>query len=313
MDVIIRHGVGREQTVDPSTFLYMLEHGHVGADTPVCIPPLTGQEFRPVHDLPGLEQVVRGLAHRQHRPDARWRHKLASLGRRYPLVTYSLLATNVFLFLLMTLAGGSTQADILMAFGAQFHEFILAGQVWRLVMACFLHIGLWHLVVNSYGLLILGPWMEEVFGRRRTWILYIVSGIVGFTASAFLSRSFSAGASGCLFGLMGAGLAFGYRERDRLTGRARQMFGSLLPWVLINIFLGGFLRVDNYAHLGGLVAGAVLAWFFAHQWASAHQPRWKQTLLSTIAILLVLLTLVSFGFAAHSVVTFLRLRTLLGG
>jgi membrane associated rhomboid family serine protease len=155
--------------------------------------------------------------------------------------------------------------------------------------------------------------MEEIFGRRRTWILYLTSGIVGFAASAFLSRSLSAGASGCLFGLMGAGIAFGYRERDRLTGEARRMFGSLLPWVLVNLFLGRVLPVDNYAHAGGLLTGAVLGWFFARRWFSAHQPRWKGIVLSSVAGLLLLLTLVTFVFAAHSALTWLRLRPVLGG
>jgi rhomboid protease GluP len=122
----------------------------------------------------------------------------------------------------------------------------MQGEVWRLLMACFLHIGVWHLAVNSYGLFILGPWMEEIFGRRRTWILYLVSGIMGFAASAFLSRSLSAGASGCLFGLMGAGLAFGYRERERLTGEAKRMFGSLVPWVLVNGNFAQSCTLTNY-------------------------------------------------------------------
>jgi rhomboid protease GluP len=203
----------------------------------------------------------------------------------------------------MTLAGGSSNPLVLIRFGAQEYNLVMEGQVWRLLMACFLHIGLWHLAVNSYGLYILGPWMEEIFGRPRTWILYIISGIVGFAASAFLSRSFSAGASGCLFGLMGAGIAFGYRERDRLTGRARQMFSSLVPWALINIFLGSYLRADNYAHIGGLLTGAVLSWFMAHRWVEVHQPLWKKRVVSGIALLLLLLTLVAFGCAAHSVVT----------
>jgi rhomboid protease GluP len=301
MDLIIRHGVGREQTVDPSTLLYMLEHGHLGPDTLLCVPPLTGQEFRPVRELPDLERTLRRLARRQRSREARWRQRIKLLVERYPVVTYALLATNALVFLLLTWAGGSTDPAVLIRFGAQERELVLQGQVWRLLMACFLHLGLWHLALNSYGLYLLGPWMEEVFGRRRTWILYLTSGVVGFAASACFSRSLSAGASGCIFGLLGAGLAFGYRERDRLTGRARQMFGSLLPWALINLLLGRFLNADNYAHLGGLLTGIVLGWSFAHRWASAHQPRWKQVLLSLAAGVLVFLTLLTFGWAARSV------------
>lgn len=303
MDLIIRHGTGREQTVDPSTLLYMLEHGHVGPDTLVCVPPLTGREFRPVRELPDLERTLRRLARRQQSREARWRQKLKQLWERQPVVTYALLATNLLIFLLMTLAGGSTDPAVLIRFGAQERDLVLQGEFWRLLMACFLHIGLWHLALNSYGLYLLGPWMEEVFGRRRTWILYLTSGMVGFAASAFLSRSLSAGASGCIFGLLGAGIAFGYRERDRLTGRARQMFGSLLPWALINLLLGRFLNADNYAHLGGLLTGIVLGGCFAHRWASVHQPRWKQIFLSLAAGLWVLLTLLAFGWAARSVLS----------
>lgn len=303
MEIIIRHGMGREQTVNPTTFLYMLEHGHVGADTPVCVPPLTGEEFRPVRELPNLEKVLQRWARQQRSREARWRQKLKFLGERYPVVTYALLAANTLIFLLMTLAGGSTDTTVLIGFGAQEHRLVLEGQVWRLLTACFVHIGLWHWAVNSYALYILGPWMEEIFGRRRTWILYLASGIVGFAASAFFSRSLSAGASGCIFGLLGAGIAFGYRERDRLAGRARQTFGSLLPWVLLNLFLGRLLNADNFAHLGGLLTGAILGWFFAHRWAAVHQPRWKGIVLSWAASLLVFLTLVAFGLAASSALT----------
>ncbi len=97
MDLIIRHGAGREQTVDPSTFLYMLKHGHLGPDTPVCIPPLTGKEFRPIRDLPDLERTLQRLVRRQQSGEARWRRKLKLLGERYPVVTYALLAANLFL------------------------------------------------------------------------------------------------------------------------------------------------------------------------------------------------------------------------
>ena len=145
---------------------------------------MTGTEFHPVKDIPDLEGTLQGLSRKQKGRDSRWRQRAAFLWDRYPVMSYVLLATNAFIFLLMTLAGGSTQIGVLVGFGAQEQGLIMQGQVWRLIMACFLHIGILHILFNSYALYILGPWMEEIFGRRRAWIIYIVSGIAGFAASA---------------------------------------------------------------------------------------------------------------------------------
>ncbi len=124
---------------------------------------------------------------------------------RKPVVTYALLAVNVFIFLLMTLLGGSQQISILVAFGAKVNSLILAGQWWRLVTPpMFLHIGFEHLILNMVTLYFIGSQLELILGHGRFLLVYFISGIMGNIASfAFNPNALSAGASTALFGLFG--------------------------------------------------------------------------------------------------------------
>ena len=120
--------------------------------------------------------------------------------RRYwPVVTLVILGINVVVFLIMTFAGGSTQTEVLLDFGASFNPYFRRGEYWRLVMPMFLHIGWLHLIVNSYALFILGPILERVYGYGRFALLYVAAGIGSSALSMSLSRNIAAGASGAIF------------------------------------------------------------------------------------------------------------------
>lgn len=174
-----------------------------------------------------------------------------------PYLTYTLIAINLVVFALMTLAGGSTQTSVLILFGAKVNSLILAGEFWRLFTSMFLHIGLLHLTFNLYALWALGPIMEDLFGRLRYITIYVISGIMGSIASFLCTDAISAGASGAIFGILGA-LVIYSRRKPFLW---KSGFGkSLAVIIVINLSLGFFQPgIDVYAHIGGLISGMFLA------------------------------------------------------
>jgi rhomboid protease GluP len=181
-----------------------------------------------------------------------------------PRATYALLAINILVFLAMTLAGGSTNTIVLVLFGAKVNQLIVAGQVWRLLTSIFLHIGLMHLLFNSYALFLLGIEVERLYGTPRFLAIYLLAGLWGSLASFAFSPHISAGASGAIFGLLGTLVAFFLRHREMFGEFGRQRLMSLLGVAGLNLFFGFTVPgIDNFAHLGGLISGALLGWSLA--------------------------------------------------
>lgn len=171
-----------------------------------------------------------------------------------PVVTYILIAINVILFALMYLIGkGSTHIPTLLAFGANYKPLVLAGQTWRLLTCAFLHIGILHLLVNMYALYVIGPQLESFFGKTKYLLIYLFSALCGSLLSITFSSNVSAGASGAIFGLLGALLYFGYHYRVYL---GNVMKSQIIPIIILNLLVGFTLQgIDNAAHIGGFVAG----------------------------------------------------------
>jgi rhomboid protease GluP len=180
------------------------------------------------------------------------------------VVTWIMLAGIVLVFLLETLAGGSTNTQVLVRLGAKVTPLIVQGEYWRLFTSTFLHIGLVHLAFNGYALLLLGTELERLFAWPRFLAIYLLSGLFGSLASYALSDTISAGASGAIFGLIGALAAFFALHRDRLGAWGRARLGNTVFLIAINLFLG-FTQpgIDNLGHLGGLLAGLGLGWALA--------------------------------------------------
>jgi len=182
--------------------------------------------------------------------------------KRYiPVFTLVILGINVVVFLLMTFAGGSTNPEVLLDFGASFSPYFRRGEYWRLVMPMFLHIGWLHLIVNSYALFILGPILERVYGYGRFALLYVAAGMGSSALSMSLSRNIAAGASGAIFGIAGAMLVAGYLHRELIPPRWGRVLGrGILPFIVLNLILGFWIKgIDYWGHLGGLLTGMVLA------------------------------------------------------
>ncbi|OLN23526.1 hypothetical protein BTO30_05170 [Domibacillus antri] len=170
-----------------------------------------------------------------------------------PFFTYIFTAVNIILFIMMTLAGGSTNTAVLIEFGAKFNPLILEGEWWRFITPMFLHIGLLHLIMNSLALYYLGTAVEQIYGRLRFLWIYLFSGLTGSLLSFLLTPNLSAGASGAIFGLFGALLYFGV-TKPKLFFRTMGM--NVLVVIGINLLFGFSVPgIDNAGHIGGLIGG----------------------------------------------------------
>ena len=202
------------------------------------------------------------------------RAPMLRLLRHAPFTAVLLAALGVG-FLAETVMGGSVDPRVLVALGANVAP--LDGQYWRLVASLFLHIGLLHLVVNAWALYQLGALFELWLGSLWLAVVFFVSGICGslasvvFTLGPAADHTVSAGASGAIFGILGALIAFLARRRDRLTSAAKSLLLQLLFWAGLNVFLGlTVAAIDNSAHMGGFAAGLVLGIFL--QPHPRHRP-----------------------------------------
>ena len=178
-----------------------------------------------------------------------------------PLVTLILILSNVVMAVAVTIDEQLLHhPSSLIDFGAKDRLLIESGD-WRLLTAAFLHEGALHLLVNLYALWILGTFCEPIYGRARYLLIYLAAAIGGSLASTAFTAEPSVGASGGLFGLLGAALVFGFRHRHDLpAAMGRRLRGSLVFWLLVNLALGWmFPFIDAWGHIGGLIGGSVAA------------------------------------------------------
>lgn len=188
-----------------------------------------------------------------------------------PRLTYVFLASIVAVFLLEEFTGGSTSSSNLIRWGANYAPLVDAGQYWRLFTANFLHIGMTHIFVNAYSLVILGQQVESLLGWRRFLVLYLLTGLCGSVFSYLFTHGLSAGASTALFGLFGALGAYYLRNRQMLGQAGQRMLTNLALTLVINIAIGlsPGSGIDNFGHLGGFIGGLILGWFFCPR----YEPR----------------------------------------
>lgn len=146
--------------------------------------------------------------------------------------------------------------------GMKVNAEVVAGDWWRLPSSMWVHLDFLHIGFNVYGLWVLGRFLEKFYGARRYFLIYMVSGLVGAACSFYFNDVDSGGASGALYGLVGALLVFGFRNRRVLPERVVRGFTTgMAPWVIFSIGIGFFDQIpfDNAAHLGGLFSGMLLA------------------------------------------------------
>lgn len=187
----------------------------------------------------------------------------------YAPISYSLMSVNFLLFLavfysdirhtpedLGILLRGPSPSTLL-AWGADAGAWVAQGQIWRLVSAIFLHAGIIHLLFNCYALIYIGPLLEELLGKERFLTFYLATGVAGFLLSNAWYSPFmpTVGASGAIFGLIGAAVVFSRRWGTWGSVLHQQ----LVHWAIYGFVYGLMLGANNAAHLGGALSGAGLA------------------------------------------------------
>ncbi len=177
--------------------------------------------------------------------------------------TIILAAMNVILFFYLTFQGMTEDGEFMLEHGAMYVPYMLEREeYYRLFTSMFMHFGFEHLINNMVMLLVIGWTLELELGRIRFLLIYFLSGFCGNICSAFWDIStqdfvVSAGASGAIFGIVGAMLYVALRNRGRIgdiSGR------GLVFMTVFSLYFGlTSAGVDNFAHIGGLVSGFVMA------------------------------------------------------
>ena len=185
-----------------------------------------------------------------------------------PFVTWALLSINIVVWLMVHRAGVDQNPEIYLDYGAMFGPFIAKGEVWRLFTAMFLHIGVAHIALNGLALLFIGRLVEQAFGHVRFLTIYLLAGLAGSVASFTLnSIAIGAGASGAIFGVLGALAAYFFAQRAVFGSFGQRNLTGVLFLAAINMaYSFDADGVDGWAHLGGFVAGFLLGVVLAPQY-----------------------------------------------
>ncbi|HEX8171351.1 MAG TPA: rhomboid family intramembrane serine protease [Thermoanaerobaculia bacterium] len=194
--------------------------------------------------------------------------------RRQTPATFYLLVAIAAGFVFEIVSGAWLDAEKLAEYGAIVPEYVFQHhQYWRLVSAMFLHgdgsIGgdLLHLAMNAFALFQLGTLYEMMFGTRRFLLIYFVTGIAASITSALHINGASVGASGAIFGILGAFVFSVLRSPLWRHERwARSVVFQCVGWIIVNIAIGQRIpQIDNAAHIGGLVTGLILGFVLPHR------------------------------------------------
>lgn len=180
-------------------------------------------------------------------------------------ITPIILVINIIIFGLMMIDGvhimEPSNEDIF-RWGANIRPATIDGDYWRLLTSCFIHIGIFHLLMNMYALIFVGALLEPYLGKFRFLSAYLLSGVVGSIASIYWhDLTLSAGASGAVFGMHGVFLAL-LTTNVIEKGARKSLFASIGIFVGYNLLYGLKGGIDNAAHIGGLVSGIIIGYAY---------------------------------------------------
>ena len=197
---------------------------------------------------------------------------------KMPYITYALIIINALLYFIPLLTGSY---DKIINDFCIYAPAIKSGELYRLFTGIFLHGNLLHLAFNCYALYILGMQLESFMGKVKYLIIYLFSGLMGALFSMiFNNYSASIGASGAIFGIMGAIVYFGYHYRVYLGNVIKS---QIIPVIVLNLAIG-FLSsgIDNFAHIGGLIGGLLITMGLGIKYKSSTSQKINGWVLSII-------------------------------
>jgi rhomboid protease GluP len=202
-------------------------------------------------------------------------------------ITPLLINLNIVLFILMVISGANLfqpDNEILIKWGANFRPVTLEGEWWRLFTSCFLHIGIFHLLLNMYALVYIGMLLEPRIGSSRFLSAYILTGIAASATSLWWhDLTISAGASGAIFGMYGVFLAMLSTNLIEKSAR-KALLTSIGIFVFYNLVNGMKGGIDNAAHIGGLVSGLVIGYVFYPSLKKPEATNLKYSLITLLAV-----------------------------
>ena len=215
--------------------------------------------------------------------------------KKFPFITYGLIIINILAYIYTALKGNNVfeiDPNTLYKCGGlvEYTKGVDYTFFGRVVTSMFLHGGIIHLGLNMYCLYILGTQLESFYGKIKYTIIYLLSGIIGnlFTLLFISSGSVAIGASGAIFGLLGALLYFGYHYRIYL---GEVMRSQVIPLIVINVVISFIFGFNNIAHLGGLFGGYLAS--------KACGVKYKSTLFDMVNGVIMLIIL--GGFLAYMI------------
>lgn len=183
-------------------------------------------------------------------------------------VTISIIIVNIIYFIFLEMNGGSNNTKVMLEYGAAFPDNIENGEYYRLVTSMFMHFGIDHIANNMLILVLLGGKLEDIVGHVRFFVIYMFSGVLANIASDFVQNytgdvAVSAGASGAIFGVVGALLYALILNK----GRVKDLNLYQITIALAFMLYAGFKStgIDNTAHVAGAISGFALCMILYHK------------------------------------------------
>ena len=212
--------------------------------------------------------------------------------KKVPYVTIGLLLINTIVFILMYFMGN--EDNYIENYSVWGYGIVKDHEFYRLITGTFLHGGIEHYIFNMYSLYIIGSQMESFLGRWKYLGVYLYSALIGSLFSIIFNGMIpSVGASGAIFGLLRSLIYFGYHYRVYLGTVIKS---QIIPILVINLVIG-FLsngRIDNYAHIGGLIGGVLGTMALGVKYKSTKTEQINGIIVSII--LVAFLLFISFNY-----------------
>lgn len=210
-------------------------------------------------------------------------------------ITPIIIILNILVFIVMIISGVhfiAPDSESLINWGANFRPATLNGEWWRLLTCCFLHIGIFHLLMNIYALLYIGMLLEPLLGKARFLSAYLLTGVVASLSSLWWHDfTVSAGASGAVFGMYGVFLAL--LTTNLIDAAARKsLLTSIMFFVGYNLLYGIKGGIDNAAHIGGLVSGLLVGYALV---PGLRKQKAGRPVFVTLGLMAVIAALLSYG------------------
>ena len=215
--------------------------------------------------------------------------------RRFPYVTIGLIVINTIIFLLMYVF--EYRDYFIDEYSVWGYGIVERNEFYRLLTGTFLHGSVTHYLFNMYALYVVGSQMESFLGKFKYLIVYMFSALTGSLLSIICNRIASVGASGAIFGLLGSLLYFGYHYRVFLGSVIKS---QIIPIIVIN-FAIGFLAggtIDNFAHIGGLIGGALITSGLGVKYKSTNVEKINGLVVSIL--LVIFLVYIAFNYVNFS-------------